>query len=291
MFEYDKSSKWYVQHHGDSILRLAGVGNIASWTARQAELVLPRQLPDGVLSVLEHGQKRPDLYILEFATYPDARVPSQAVQDTAAGLLEHGVLPEVIVVFLHKKGNVPAASSVELKSRKGFTKLKLSWRAVKIWELSAEDLLAAGDVALLPWVPLMNFSGPPEPIVSRCRARIDHETSSPDREDLLTVSQFLLKLRYDKEPLLKRLQNLLGGREAMIGSPLYQEIVEEAERNGETRAMRRVILKFLSARFGPAAKDLEVELKAVEFDRLDGLVDFAAKCRNLAAFRKRLLSS
>jgi hypothetical protein len=77
----------------------------------------------------------------------------------------------------------------------------------------------------------------------------------------------------------------------MIGSPLYQEIVEEAERNGETRAMRRVILKFLSARFGPAAKDLEVELKAVEFDRLDGLVDFAAKCRNLAAFRKRLLSS
>jgi hypothetical protein len=291
MFEYDKSSKWYIQHHGDLILWMAGVKSIAFWAARQAELVLPRQLPDGVLSVLEHGQTRPDIYILEFATYPDARVPSQAVRDTAAGLLEHGVLPEVIVLFLHEKGNVPAADSVELRSRKGFTNLKLSWRAVKIWEPSAEDLLAAGDVALSPWVPLMNFSGPPEPIVSRCRARIDHETSSPDREDLLTVSQFLLKLRYDKEPLLKRLQNLLGGREAMIGSPLYQEIVEEAERNGETRAMRRVILKFLSARFGPAAKDLEVELKAVEFDRLDGLVDFAAKCRNLAAFRKRLLSS
>ncbi len=291
MFEYDKSSKWYVQHHGDSILRMAGVENIASWTAHQAELVLPRQLPDGVLSVLEHGQTRPDIYILEFATYPDARVPSQAVRDTAAGLLEHGVLPEVIVVFLHEKGNVPAADSVELHSRKGFTNLKLSWRAVKIWELSAEELLAAGDVALLPWVPLMNFSGPPEPIVSRCRARIDHETSSPDREDLLTVAQFLLKLRYDDKTLLKGLQDLLGGRKAMIGSPLYQEIVEEAKREGQIEATRGGILKVLAARFGTAAKDVEVELKSIEFDRLVNLFEVAAKCRSLASFRKRLLSS
>ena len=43
-------------------------------------------------------------------------------------------------------------------------------------------------------------------------------------------------------------------------------------------------------RFGPAAKELEVELKAVEFDRLSDLAKFAAKCRNLASFRKRLLS-
>ena len=76
----------------------------------------------------------------------------------------------------------------------------------------------------------------------------------------------------------------------MIESPLYQEIVEESERKGETRAKRQDILDFLVGRFGPAAKDLEVELKAVEFDRLSDLVTFAAKCRNLASFRKRLLS-
>jgi hypothetical protein len=73
--------------------------------------------------------------------------------------------------------------------------------------------------------------------------------------------------------------------------PLYQDIVEEAERNGEIRARQGDILKFLAARFGPAAKDLEAELKAVEFDRLDDLVEVAAKCRSLASFRKRLLSS
>ena len=58
----------------------------------------------------------------------------------------------------------------------------------------------------------------------------------------------------------------------MIESPLYQEVVEEAERKGETKAKREAILDFLVSRFGPPAKELEVELKAVEFDRLSDLV-------------------
>jgi hypothetical protein len=267
MFEYDKISKWSIQRRGASILWMAGVEDIETWTPRQAE---------------------PDVYILEIGTYPDARVPSQAVRDAALGFLERNILPEVLVVFLHEKGNVPAADSIELRSREGFTTLNLRWRAIKLWEIPAEELFAMGDVGVLPWVPLAKFSESPETIVSRCRARIDRETSPPDRDDLLTASQFLLPLRYDKgEPLLGKLRKLLGGRKAMIQSPLYQEIVEEAARE----ARQRDILVFLAGRFGPAAEDLEAELRAVEFDRLDELVEFAARCRSLASFRKRLLSS
>jgi hypothetical protein len=76
----------------------------------------------------------------------------------------------------------------------------------------------------------------------------------------------------------------------MIESPLYQEVVEESRREGAIEAKREAILDFLVGRFGPTAKALEVELNAVELDRLDDLVKFVAKCRNLAAFRKRLLS-
>ena len=76
----------------------------------------------------------------------------------------------------------------------------------------------------------------------------------------------------------------------MIHSPLYQEGVEEAERKGETKGKREAILDFLVGRFGPAARESEVELAAVEFERLSDLVRFAARCRNLAAFRKRLFS-
>ena len=78
-----------------------------------------------------------------------------------SGLLERGVLPEVLVLFLHAKGQVPAADSIALRSRKGFTTMGVSWRAVKLWELPAEELLAAGDVGLLPWVPLAEYAGRP----------------------------------------------------------------------------------------------------------------------------------
>ncbi len=56
MHEYDRSSKWLIQHHGDSILRLAGVRDIAEWRPLQAELVQPRRLPDGLIDVRCQGQ-------------------------------------------------------------------------------------------------------------------------------------------------------------------------------------------------------------------------------------------
>jgi hypothetical protein len=76
----------------------------------------------------------------------------------------------------------------------------------------------------------------------------------------------------------------------MIQSPLYQEIVEEAERKGETRAKQQDILEILEDRFGPEVKDLEVELRAVEFDRPKDLFRLALRCSSLEAFRERLLS-
>jgi hypothetical protein len=77
----------------------------------------------------------------------------------------------------------------------------------------------------------------------------------------------------------------------MTESPLYQEIVEEAKREGATEAMQQGILDLLEDRFGPEARELEVELKAVAFDRLRELHKFAARSRSLATFRKRLQSS
>ncbi len=291
MFDYDKCGKYMIQHHGNGILRMGGVEVIPSWTPLQAELVRSRRLPDGVLEVRTPGQAKPDIFILEIASYPDARVPSQVVSDAALSFLARGVLPEVIVLFLREKGKVEASESVELQSPRGLTKLKLAWKAIKLWEVSAEDLLAMEDVGLIPWVPLAKSSDDPEQIIRRCRARIDAAVPpSPERENLLAVTQTLLGLRYTEEPLQTRLQGLLGGREVMIESPIYQEIVAESERKGATEALQKAILDILVARFGPAAETLKVELNAVELDRLKELVKLATKCRSLASFRKRLLS-
>ncbi|MFI5458520.1 MAG: hypothetical protein ACHRXM_24065 [Isosphaerales bacterium] len=277
MHEYDKSSKWLIQHHGDSILRLAGVRDIVSWQPLQAELVQSRRLPDGLIEVQHRGENEPDPYVVEIATYPEARVAQQIVDDTVLVLLDRRVLPEVVVLFLHEKGNLKAAGSAHLHSRRRYTELRASWRVVKLWEVSAEDLLAAGDVGLIPWVPLCRFDGPPEPIVRQCRARIDQDAPPNEHENLLAVTQFLSRLRYNDA----RLFQILGGRRAMIESPLVDEL--KAEWTRET------LINFLVARFGSKAQALETELKAIDDEaRLQELVKHAATCRTLNSFRKQL---
>jgi hypothetical protein len=76
----------------------------------------------------------------------------------------------------------------------------------------------------------------------------------------------------------------------MIDSPIYDDIFEEAERKGATKARQQTILDLLESRFGPAARDLEVAVKAVEFDRLSDLVKLCGTCDSLEAFRERLRS-
>jgi hypothetical protein len=287
MHQYDKSSKWLIEHHGDSILRLAGVRDFTTWVPLPAEVVQSRRLPDGVIEIRSLGQAESDICILEIAAYPDARVSSQAVRDTALVYLNRNVVPEVVVLFLHPKGNVEAAGSVTLTSRRGLTTWSLSWKAVKLWEIPAADLLAAGDVGLVPWVPLAQFDGPAEPIVRQCRARIDRDASSDEHENLLAVTQILARLRYNDEMLFR----ILGGRQAMIDSPVLQELKEEWTRQATREAMVRDLMTFLVGRFGAPAEALRAEIETIHDEtRLEALVGQAATCGNLEAFHKSLPS-
>ncbi len=86
---YDRSSKWLIQHHGDSMLWLARVKNIRAWRPAQAELVQPRRLPDG---------------LLEVTTYPQRRVSQQMTDDLLLVYLDRGQLPEGVTLVLRPKG-------------------------------------------------------------------------------------------------------------------------------------------------------------------------------------------
>ena len=91
---YDKSSKWLIQHHGDSMLRLARIEKIEAWRPAQAEVVQPRQLPDGLLEVRLQGEPQDDLFLIEVATYPERRVGKQLTGDLMLVYLDRGELPE-----------------------------------------------------------------------------------------------------------------------------------------------------------------------------------------------------
>ncbi len=285
MQEYDKSSKWLIQHHGDSILRLAGVDDIETWTPLQAELISPRRLPDGLIEVRRRGETDLDPYVLEIATYPEARVVEHVVTATALVYLDRQVVPDVLVLVLHPRGNALAAGATTMRSRQGWTTWPLSWRIVRLWELPAQALLAAGDVGLIPWVPLTQFDGPPESIVRECRERIDRDAPPNEHENLLAVTQFLAHLRYNDPKLF----NILGGRRAMIESPLLQEILAEERLEAQRQTMRKAIVAILTSRFGSEAAELEADLKAIEDgDRLMELITLSASCRSLKSFRKQL---
>jgi hypothetical protein len=129
---YDRSSKWLIQHHGDSILRLAQIHDIDDWRPAQAEVVQPRQLPDGLVEARLHGETEYDNFLLEVSTYPERRTKEQLTRDAMLIYLDRGALPEVIVLVLARKGRQRVSSRRRLRSRRGLTSVSIKWRVVEL---------------------------------------------------------------------------------------------------------------------------------------------------------------
>jgi predicted transposase YdaD len=252
--------------------------------ALQAEVVQPRQLPDGLIEALLQGQLEPSLFVLELATYPESRIAKQVVRDMTLVYLDRRIVPDVITLVLHPKGNLQVTGSLEMMSPGGMTHWSVRWKVVQLWSIPAETLLDAHDVGLIPWVPLTH-EGSPEPIFQQCRARIDQQALPEERENLLAVTQVLAGLRYNEVGLFQ----LLGGRDAMIESPVLQELKAEWTREAAREAKRRAIVDFLVARFGSQAEEFAARLETIDNDaRLKELVKLAAVCSDLESFRNEL---
>ncbi len=134
-------------------------------------------------------------------------------------------------------------------------------------------------------MPLTKFNGTPESMIRRCRARIDQVTSHDEHENLLAVTQFLARVRYDDTKLFQ----ILGGQKAMIESPLFQELRAEWTQEGKLEGRMEDIMSILVGRFGAKATELETEINAIGEDaRLQELLLHAVTSRSLGWFRRRL---
>jgi hypothetical protein len=182
-------------------------------------VVQPRQLPDGLLEVHFQGQKKPDYFLVEIATYYEKRLLDQVVRDAQLVWMARKVLPEVLALILCQRGSTEIPDTVQVQSRLGWTAASLRWKVVPLWSVPTADLLAAQNVGLIPWVPLTQFEGPPEPILQQCRQRIEQQAPRDRQANLLAITQVLLQLRFPDPELL----SILGGESAMIESPLLKE--------------------------------------------------------------------
>jgi hypothetical protein len=276
-YKYDKNTKWLIRKHGNSILYLGGVRQVKRWRALQTELVEPSKLPDGLLEVYFHGRSAPDYFLLEVATYPEKRVLEQALKDLTLAYQHLHILPELLTVVLYPRGQFRLTGDHVVTSRLQWSQLVCQWKVVELWELVAEDLLATGDVGLVPWVPLTRFQGPPAPLLEACRRRIDELALPEERDNLLAVSQVLVQLRYNDPKLL----TILGGKQAMIESPLINEIIAERTQND--------IVEVLRARFDEVPEGIIERLRKITADKkLTTLIKYAVQCPTLESFRKRL---
>ena len=274
---YDKSSKWLIEHHGDALLRLAGVTDIVSWRPLQAELVQPRQLPDGLLEFNLRGDKQSHLALLEIATFPEKRVHHQVVRDVVMTWMARRVVPDVLVLVLHPRGKIHVQSQEEIASVLGSTRLAVSWRVVELWEQPAEALLEAGEIGLLPLAPLAKIAGAVEPILRTCKAKIDVEATATEHDNLLAVTQVLASLRFDSQLI----RSVFGGSIDMTEFPLIMEL--------RARSQQQSIQDFLQGRFGQIPEDIIRSLESITKDKhLRELTKLTGTCKSIDVFRKRM---
>ncbi len=221
----DRGSKWLIAHHGDAILKLAGLTGFTSWRALTPETVAPRRLPDGLLEVQFPDHPEPSLVLIEIEAYADADVDRQVFEDVAIVFLERQRVPDVVSLVLKPKGRARVSGTMHQESPRRTTTLLGSWPVVCLWDLAADELLADADAGMVPWVPLTRTDLAPERLLERCVERISGVPDARERSGLLAVTQILAGFAYPK----LRFWDLFGGIHSMIESPIYDEALAMLE--------------------------------------------------------------
>jgi hypothetical protein len=172
---FDMGSKWLLHYQGKGALLVGGLKNVRRCQAMPGELVQARKYPDGLLQVFLGREQKPHHVLVEVATYPEKRALKQALDDLTLAYHALGHLPELLMLVLHPKGKFRIGGRHEVHSKVGLSRLTAEWKPVEVWALPAEEFLAQGDVGVIPWVPLMQFDGPPENLLKRCAEKIERE--------------------------------------------------------------------------------------------------------------------
>jgi hypothetical protein len=152
---------------------------------------------------------------------------------------------------------------------------------VELWKVPAEGMLALGEVGLVPLLPLTRSRQSVETLGELCRERIEQQARPLERPALLTITAILAAMRSRH---VEQWLAILGGRNVVEHSPLYQMGMAEKERQTKQAA----IVSFLEARFGPVPEEVAAHVRTVaDLDKLEQGIRLAAQCPSLTAFDKR----
>jgi len=165
----------------------------------------------------------------------------------------------------------------------------LVWRyqVVRLWQMSAEELLALGQPALLALVGQTRVDRPAvilPAVVARLRAVIDTEA----RGRLLTALLALLPAG----EMIEMVERLLEDETGLLDSPYLRRIREEGREEGALAVWRRSIVEAVTLRFAPPPEVLQRVRQSLETRReeaaLAQLFTVAIRSASLAEFQEAL---
>jgi predicted transposase YdaD len=287
----DRSSNWFMEHYGGALLRLANLPPIVHWQAAHNVMGFPKQIPDGLLDVTFAGKTTADP-LIEIETYPDGETLEQIRRDLAIVLMSRGVVPDILVLVLLPKGNLQLAPEQVLESANGLTQFRLKVQVLNLWTIPADQLLATGDVGLIPWAPLARIDGAPREFLEECVQKIEDQAPPNEKANLLAITRVMVEARYNDVELLKMLGGeLMSFAKVMSEMPVFKRLIAQKERRAAAKAERssaiKHILTLLRQRFTTVPKDLSSQLHAVDdLHKLEGLLKLVWTCDDLDEFRK-----
>jgi hypothetical protein len=283
----DRSAKWLLSHHGDSILRLAGMGGFTAWKHLPAELVAPRRTFDGLLQVQYPCEPEPRLVLIEIESFAGSDADRQVFDDLMLVALEYRKLPEVVTLIMKPKGHVRVSGRYNAASPSGSTTITGQWPVVYLWDLEARDLLDTGDIGLIPWVPLTRSDQPIGEVLAECVARIGRVDIATERAGLIAVTYLLTSFAHPKINLF----SIFGGVNMVIDfeSVGMKELGEAYKEKHRIELQRETLIEnihqILEERFGNLPNDQAAKLdEVVEITKLRKLFRFAVKCPALDDF-------
>jgi hypothetical protein len=165
-----------------------------------------------------------------------------------------------VVLLLRREADAPTITGVLKRYRAdGMPYLTFEYAVIRVWELSCDDLLAAG-LGLMPLAMLTDDAQDRLPeLMKRAEQEIEREKLTPKAvTEFWTQCYGLLGVRYNQQDVKKLFQGVAG----MMVSSTFQDIFDQGEAKGLKR-WRTSLRKLGEKKFGKLSQKYVKKLNAI----------------------------
>ncbi|AGL03678.1 Rpn family recombination-promoting nuclease/putative transposase [Desulfoscipio gibsoniae] len=283
MAEYDLILKALAEQYPEHFVTIVrGPGAEVEKIERlEKEAVATQRTLDILLKVTESGYEY--VLLIEIQTRPDKTMPLRLLEYTAMHHRTHKKPVYPVLINLTGQGYREECYTYECLD---ITVINFNYRQFNLSEMNGREFIHAAPVGLLPLVPLMRHSDPPQEVLEACSKRFEREVSSDqDRANLFLGLAVISSLKLSKEIILKVIEV-----SKMENSPLFDGIREEWEDKGKVKGIIFAILKTLEKKIGKKPdKFFESRLGAIDNeDTIEKLFYVAIEAESIEQFTKAL---